>query len=144
MTMDASLQRIREARAQAGARKPGRQSERTISPEERTLTVHIQGLEKYAKDLHTERVLERLHTERGIPRSPAGQRNVERVLAAGKDHGLPDAPTTERRLAQGLARLLAHAKGLDDEPTAGGAGLRVRILGREEERGRDDGMDLGF
>jgi len=109
------------------------------------LTQEIAGLERYHRTLVKEQQLEQAYERTGRFRSPASAREVERVLSEAPRHGLAVEPARravpQRSVQQSLAQVLEH---LRDEPPQGGAALRVRLFGRDRERERDEGRDLGM
>jgi len=131
MTMEASLQRIRQARAQAITRTPERRSVSALDHEAQTLEHSIGGLQTYTQRVQAELVIEG-QFQHDYQRPQDGQRRAERVLAEGREHGLPRDHGAEQAV-----RLLAHLSH-EEEPTAGAA-LHVRIYGRDE-RDQDRGM----
>ena len=131
MPMEASLQRIRQARAQAITRTPERRSVSALDHEAQTLEHSIGGLQTYTQRVQAELVIEG-QFQHDYQRPQDGQRRGERVLAEGREHGLPRDHGAEQAV-----RLLAHLSH-EEEPTAGAA-LHVRIYGRDE-RDQDRGM----
>jgi len=131
MPMEASLQRIRQARAQAITRTPERRSVSALDHEAQTLEHSIGGLQTYTQRVQAELVIEG-QFQHDYQRPQDGQRRAERVLAEGREHGLPRDHGAEQAV-----RLLAHLSH-EEEPTAGAA-LHVRIYGRDE-RDQDRGM----
>ena len=133
MPMDQQLQRIREAREQAITQVPERLPAHELTHEARTLERSISGLETYTQRLHNEHSIEMRYRE-DFQRPESGKRSAERLLAQGKDHGLPRDVEAERAVAT-FARTLEQLS-YEQEPQAGAA-LNVRLF-REEER--DQGM----
>jgi len=133
MTMDASLQRIRQARTQAITHAPERRRGHELEHEVETLTHAVAGLEGYVHDVQrTQRLEHRLEQSHG-PYEWRQMRDAEKVLANGVQHGLPRDAEAEKLVAQ-LTRYLA---GHEQEPQAGAA-LNVKIF-REAEHDRGMG-----
>src|SRR6266851_2922384 len=114
MPMEASLQRIRQARAQAITRTPERRSVSALDHEAQTLEHSIGGLQTYTQRVQAELVIEG-QFQHDYQRPQDGQRRGERVLAEGREHGLPRDHGAEQAV-----RLLAHLSH-EEEPTAGAA-----------------------
>jgi hypothetical protein len=133
MTMENSLQRIRQAREQAITSPPNRRSGHELVREVQALERTVAGLEGYVHDVQrTQRLEHRLEQSHG-PYEWRQMRDAEKVLANGVQHGLPRDAEAEKLVAQ-LTRYLA---GHEQEPQAG-ASLHVRLF-REEERDRGMG-----
>jgi len=133
MTMENSLQRIRQAREQAITSPPNRRSGHELVREVQALERTVAGLEGYVHDVQrTQRLEHRLEQSHG-PYEWRQMRDAEKVLANGVQHGLPRDAEAEKLVAQ-LTRYLA---GHEQEPQAG-ASLHVCLF-REEERDRGMG-----
>jgi hypothetical protein len=157
MTRDLSMQEklahIREARTHTITHAPDRLTLAQLRAQERTLEQGITGLEQHVRDLQLYGRREQRLDQRREHREWKQELAAERVLAAGKDHGLP----RDRQAEQMVARLeravhaqeaiqqlrgLAHALG-QDEPQQGAA-LHIRLFDREEERAREQDWGMGW
>ena len=96
--------------------------------------------------------------KRGLPRDRRAEHRVEKLLASGKEFGLPQDPVAERAVAQ-FERQLTPTRApqppversigglaLDDDAPAGGVrvSLQARILGRDDQEERRRGEDRGM
>jgi hypothetical protein len=151
LSMQEKREHIREARTHTITHAPDRLTLAQLREQERTLEQGITGLEQHVRDLLLYGRREQRLDQRREHRAWKQELAAERVLAAGKAHGLP----RDRQAEQMVARLeravhaqeavqqlrgLAHALG-QDEPQQGAA-LHIRLFDREEEceRAQDRGM----
>ncbi len=129
MPREEQLECIRADRERAITRVPERVPVQDLAHQAHELQRSVSGLEKYAQRLHNEHSIEMRYRE-DYQRPLSGQRSVERLLAAGTEHGLPRDHQAERAVAK-------FARTHEEEPQQGAA-LRLRLF-REEERERDQG-----
>jgi hypothetical protein len=153
MPMGEKLQCISAARAHTvrhAPERPGlnerRAQERALAQSVRGLARHVAALQRYA------RREERIEQWRE-PRTWQQELAAERVLAAGKAHGLPrdryaeqmvarlERPVRAQEAVQQLRRL-AQSLG-QDEPQQGAA-LHIRLCDREEDRAREQDRGMGW
>ena len=140
MPMHEQLAHIRADRERAMTRAPERVPVHELTHQARDLEQSISGLERYSNQLRNELGIEG-HYRHDYQRPESGKRSAERLLAQGKDHGLPRDEEAERAVAT-FARTLEQLSG-EQEPQAGAA-LRIRLFEREEERDRGRDMGIGF
>ena len=129
LSMEAKLKRISEAREYVISHAPSRPTLAQLREEERVLEQSVAGLERHVQDLqHYGRREQRLE-QRREPREWREELAAERVLAAGKTHGLPRDQQAEQMVAKlerterlrdaaQQLRELAHTLG-HDEPSRG-------------------------
>jgi hypothetical protein len=153
MPLGAQLTHITQAREQAVHRAPARPTLAQLREQEQALAQRVTGLERHVQDLQQyarrEQRIEQRRERRAWPEELA----AERVLAAGKAHGLP----RDRQAEQLVARLertvqaqkavqqlrrLAHTLG-HDEPQQGAA-LRITLFDREEDREREQDRGISW
>jgi MobA/MobL family len=153
MPLVAQLTHIAQAREQAVRHAPTRPTLAQLREQEQTLERGIRGLEHHVQDLQQYARREQRIEQRRERREWKEELAAERVLAAGKAHGLP----RDRHAEQMVARLertartahvtqrlrdLAHTL-RQDEPQLGAA-LRITLFDREEERAREQDRGMGW
>jgi hypothetical protein len=100
MPMGAKLERIGEARAHTVRQAPERPSLDELRAQERDLTHSITGLERHVEDLQHYGRREHQIDRRQVERAWREELAAERVLAAGKAHGLPQDHHAEQMVAR--------------------------------------------
>jgi hypothetical protein len=144
MPLVEQLTHISQAREHVSRHAPTRPTLAELRAEEHTGEQRITGLERHTHLLSLYRRREERLEQRRERREWQHELAAERVLAAGKAHGLPRDREAEQIVArhERTARLHAAAQQLRqlapslerDEPQAG-ATLRVRLHEREQDRG---------
>jgi hypothetical protein len=161
VSREIALQRIGHARAVSLSHPPRQRGAYAVEQEQLGIEQSISALEIYHGKLAAEASLEGAYTSLGKRRHPQGVARVEALLAEGKAHGIdtaaprvtrgwersehrtpersPERTPPPRAPVAARLRTAALALGIEDEP-AGGAGLRIRIAGKEEEHERGESM----
>jgi hypothetical protein len=147
------LARIRDAREHAISHAPMRPTLAQLREQERALAQSVTGLERHVQDLQRYGRREQRLEQRREAREWRQELAAERVLVAGKAHGLPRDRQAEQMVARlertvhaqeavqqlrGLVHALEH-----DAPVAGSA-LRVRLFEREDAREREQDRGRGW
>ena len=101
---------------------PARTSAAELARQVAHLSQEIAGLERYHRTLVKEHVLEQAYERTGRQRSPASAREVERVLDAGRQHGIAVEPVQHEVPQHQVQDLLAQ------------------VLEQTRDKGRDLGM----
>ena len=96
--------------------------------------------------------METFFDQRGVTRDLHGQWRAERLLAQGKEYGLPRDHQAERAMVAERAyharplveRIRELAQSLEQDAPQAGSAMRIRLHEREREEERDRGMGWGF
>lgn len=117
-----AMERIADARTRSLTTPPHQRSPRALQHEAQAITQSIKSVEHYHATIHRELAAEQHYARLAKDRPHAGQREAERVLAAGRQHGLAPDLDAERLVASWApARSHGHA-------------VKVRVFDRTRER----------
>jgi MobA/MobL family len=141
MPLALQLERIRQARESAITTTPEHVSSHELAQQVQRLEQNITVLEKYGNRLAAEHRTEQLFEARYLQPSSREQLRIERLLAEGREHGLPRDLGAERTVAR-LSQVLGVAEQEHDHQQ--GVSFRARIFGKDREQERDQGMDMGI
>jgi hypothetical protein len=132
MSTATKLERIREARAHAISHAPERPSLAQLREQEQALARSVEGLQHYVEQVQHAKAREAAWVPRQGRHGWEAMLDAERVLAEGKDHGLPRDAEAEKLVGQ-LTRFLDHLS--HEETPQIGRALNVRLHDQERDRG---------
>jgi len=146
MPLVEQLTYITQAREHISRHVPTRPTLAQLREQERTLEQEVTGLERHVQALQRSARRERRIEQGRTPRTWPEELADERVLAAGKAHGLPRDRHAEQMVARlewtartsdVAQRLRGLAQALEQDEPQHGAALRITLFDREEERERE-------
>jgi hypothetical protein len=153
MPLAEQRQRIIQARDHRVHHAPIRPTLAELQEREHRLGQSVTGLERHVQDLQQYARREQRIEQRRERREWKDELAAERVLAAGKRHGLPRDHHAEQMVARlertgrtsGIAQQLRGvAQALKQDEPQQGAALRITLFDREEERAREQDRGISW